>query len=78
MLKSSAAELNKIAEVVKRVLICSHSTQAGDIARRVYEKFQAQEKVDNEKLNQHKERVMYALNRQHKPSCVDPKRSPCL
>lgn len=63
MLKSSAAELNKAAEAVKQVLICRHSTQAGDIARRVHEKFEAERKVKND------------LNRQRKSSRVDPKRS---
>jgi hypothetical protein len=48
--KYNPVELDHIAEAVKRVLICRHSIHAGDIAKRVYEKFVAEEKVHNEKL----------------------------
>jgi hypothetical protein len=59
MLKLSATELGAIAEAVKRMLICRHSNQAGEIARRVHEKFQAEEKVH--------------VDRQCKSTGLDPK-----
>lgn len=58
--KYNAVELDRIAEAVKRVLICRHSTQAEDIARRVAEKLAAERKVKNDS------------NRQCKPTKLDP------